>query len=213
MDDRQDEEIQEFMKEISNDLGYTPDQKENLSRGGSSDFRPSKRTFLLGGAVIVILSVLISLFLGSGGVTRRDLGPIQTRVGLLEEKLARLEAMESRITYLENREIELQQYITDVDRSRRSLATQLEKTTGVLDRLEDTVSGISGKRKARGGAVARPVSPVEGRYHEVRSGETLYRIAQRYHISLKELCRLNNITPEESIYPGQRLLVGPKSQQ
>jgi LysM repeat protein len=213
MDDSRDEEIQEFMKEIADDLGYTSEERENVSPEDSAGFRLSRKAFILGGVAIVVLSVLISLFLGAGGVTKRDLGPIRTRVQLLEEKLARLEATESRITYLENREIELQQYITDVDRSRRSLSEQLEKTTAALDRLENAVGAVSGKRKPRRAAVARPVPPAEGRYHEVRPGETLYRIAQRYNISIEELCRLNNITPEEAIYPGQKLLVGPKSQQ
>jgi LysM repeat protein len=58
-------------------------------------------------------------------------------------------------------------------------------------------------------ALRRPVSTKgqKARYHEVRQGETLSGIAKVYELDLKELCRLNQITPETIIRPGQRLLI------
>lgn len=43
------------------------------------------------------------------------------------------------------------------------------------------------------------------RYHKVRSGETLSHIADRYGISIKQLCRMNRISRHTTIRPGQRL--------
>lgn len=42
-------------------------------------------------------------------------------------------------------------------------------------------------------------------YHKVRRGDTLYAIARKYHISVKELCRLNNIKTTTTLRLGQRL--------
>ena len=49
-------------------------------------------------------------------------------------------------------------------------------------------------------------------YHEVSKGETLYRISRKYGLSVDELQRLNNLKNNQ-IYPKQKLLVTPDSQQ
>ncbi|UCB51002.1 MAG: LysM peptidoglycan-binding domain-containing protein, partial [Deltaproteobacteria bacterium] len=46
-------------------------------------------------------------------------------------------------------------------------------------------------------------------YHEVRQGDTLSRIAQKYGITVKQLCLLNKITSKTVIRPGDKLLVSP----
>jgi len=45
------------------------------------------------------------------------------------------------------------------------------------------------------------------KYHKVRQGETLYRIGLKYNVPVPEIRRLNHLKPNESIHPGQRLLV------
>jgi len=45
------------------------------------------------------------------------------------------------------------------------------------------------------------------KYHKVRQGETLYRIGLKYNVPVTEIRRLNHLKPNESIHPGQRLLV------
>ena len=56
-----------------------------------------------------------------------------------------------------------------------------------------------------------PMSPGKKRYYEVRQGDTLYRIAKQHGISVDELCRLNTITTNDPIHPGQKLLVAPSN--
>jgi lipid-binding SYLF domain-containing protein len=53
------------------------------------------------------------------------------------------------------------------------------------------------------------VSHTKERYYEVHQGDTLYRIAKQHGISVDELCRLNTITKNDPIHPGQKLLVAP----
>jgi len=52
----------------------------------------------------------------------------------------------------------------------------------------------------------------EIRYHEVREGETLYRISRKYGLSVDELQRLNNLK-NYLIHPKQKLIVAPDRQQ
>jgi LysM repeat protein len=46
-------------------------------------------------------------------------------------------------------------------------------------------------------------------YHEVGLGETLYRIAKKYDLTVEELRRLNDLQEGAVIYAGQKLLVSP----
>jgi membrane-bound lytic murein transglycosylase D len=43
--------------------------------------------------------------------------------------------------------------------------------------------------------------------HTVRRGETLYRIADRYQVTVDQICALNSITRNGVIYPGTRLKI------
>ncbi|MEE9611457.1 MAG: LysM peptidoglycan-binding domain-containing protein, partial [Desulfatiglandales bacterium] len=62
-------------------------------------------------------------------------------------------------------------------------------------------------------APEKPIAPLQAKYHEVRSGDTLYRIALKNGLSVAELCRINNITPSTVIHAGQKLLVTPEAGQ
>jgi membrane-bound lytic murein transglycosylase D len=55
--------------------------------------------------------------------------------------------------------------------------------------------------RANGGG---PASAVD---HTVRAGETLYRIADRYQVTVDQICALNSITPGGVLYPGTRLKI------
>jgi LysM repeat protein len=205
----QDEEIQEFMREINDDLGYTSKPHRRESNGGSGDIRLSKKSIILGVIGIVVLVILITVFFGGGGLSQGDLAPLQTKLDLVERRLAHLQGLESRIAFLENQEAELQQLILDLDRSGRSLTEQVDAMAKKLGGVEPGKPTAPAKVKATAPRTAaeKPVSAEKERYHNVRRGETLYRIAKQYGISVKELCRLNNISPNQAIYPGQKLLV------
>lgn len=49
--------------------------------------------------------------------------------------------------------------------------------------------------------------PVPSGMHRVEAGETLYAIARRYKVSISDIQRLNNLTANEPIKPGQLLKV------
>jgi len=44
-------------------------------------------------------------------------------------------------------------------------------------------------------------------YHVIQKGETLYKIAKKYNISVNELLELNNLTETSTIFAGQKLKV------
>lgn len=44
-------------------------------------------------------------------------------------------------------------------------------------------------------------------YHEVQSGESLWTIARRYGVDVKELASWNNMVPKDPLFPGRKLIV------
>ena len=65
------------------------------------------------------------------------------------------------------------------------------------------------KHAAASTASARPSSTGSSSsvVHTVRRGETLYRIADRYQVTVNQICQLNSITPNGVLYPGTRLKI------
>jgi membrane-bound lytic murein transglycosylase D len=73
-----------------------------------------------------------------------------------------------------------------------------------------TIPGRHGsKHAAATTASARPPSTGSSSsvVHTVRRGETLYRIADRYQVTVNQICQLNSITPNGVLYPGTRLKI------
>ena len=173
------ETAQEFMKEVVDDLGYTPKGERNQRSMRSGDLRPGSGFLIPAGIVILLLIAIIAFFLtGRTDGYREDFAAIQSGLNRLEERLARLDGLEDRVTRLEKEAKKLLQSVKNI--TARNVKTYKKK----------------------------PSSPVKKRYHTVRAGDSLYSIAKKYGISTDKLCRLNKITPKKPLQPGQRLLVG-----
>ena len=178
MNQDKDEEAQEFMKEVADDLGYTPrGDREQRSKGAALRSGPG---FLIPGGIgiLLLIAVVLFFFTERNAVSEKDFKSIQTGINSLEAKLDRLDGLEERIAYLEKEEKKLKQSVKNIDR--RNLNNQKKRSS----------------------------SQVKRRYHTVRSGESLYTIAKKYGISTDKLCGLNKITSKKLIKPGQKLLVG-----
>jgi membrane-bound lytic murein transglycosylase D len=167
------------------------------------------RILITWGAVILILSVIIALFLGSGGsVSTEDLTAVQTKIEKLGQRLSSLEGIEAKLSQIEKQGKSLQKSIARTERSGISLAKRLDKLSKRVDALQKKVASLTPQSVAK----PKPALPTKGRYHKVRAGESYYRIAQRYGLTVEELLRINNLRKNQVIYPGQRLLIGPAGQ-
>jgi len=215
MSENLDKEMKEFREEIADGLRDTPKDEATRRHGTSLAFKPQRKILILGGVgIVLLLIIVIALFSGGGNeLFTGDLTSIQVRVDLLEKRLTRLEGVELRIASLEKQEKEMEQSVIETEKSGRSLTLGLDKLSQKFDRLEKTMASVPAKSEAPYPIQRMPFPLAEGRYHEVRPGDNLSRIAQKYGTSVEELCRLNNMSPNQVIYPGQKLLVAPKGNQ
>ena len=60
---------------------------------------------------------------------------------------------------------------------------------------------------AKAASSSAATAPQKGRYHTVKSGDTLYSISRKYGVTVDDVRRLNNIGKNDHIYPGQKLLI------
>jgi LysM repeat protein len=139
------------------------------------------------------LLLLIALFFACCGCQKRnyaeELDSIQARLTLIEQRLTQLEKMEQKISTFEFRLKELQKSVS---------------------RLDNLIAEIP---RAPQAIKTQPNEQSEGRYHTVNPGDSLSHIARENGLSVEELRRFNNLTEDQVIYPGQKLLLEPGSTQ
>lgn len=207
MNENPDDEMKQFREKVADDLGYSRKERTIRWRAASLAFKAHRKT-LIAGAGILLLIILIALFSGGGDeLSSEDVPSIQLRLNQLERRIARLEGMEELVVFVEQQEKQLQQSMAEAEQSRASLSVRVDKLSQKVDGLQNRMASLAAETGPAPTIKRRPFSLPESRYHEVRPGDTLYRIARQYGTSVGELCRLNNMTSDQRIYPGQSLLV------
>lgn len=207
-------EMEGFEEQIANNMRYNLEDEDVPRRRSFLDFSSQRKTLILGGVGVVILIVLIAVFFGGGDkLSKKDLTSFKARLDLLEKRLTRFEGIELRVASIEKKEKELEQSMAEADKSKKLVTQQYTTLTQRLDRLQKGKTLVPAKSKAPIATQKKSPSLGKKRFHEVRSGDTLYRIANKYGISVEELCRLNNISQNKIIQPGQKLVVSPGSQK
>ena len=164
-------------------------------RGSGSDSSRYLRILLVIFLVLIFAGGIL-YFLGRG-TTNSEVGPLQSKVVALEQRISRLEKQIP----------ELQGKIStpgpDLD-----LVQRLDTLTQKVDALEKQRQPAP-EPKAKPSTPSKPVASAEKKYHTVQKGETLYGISKKYKVSVGELRKLNNLSADQSLRIGQKLLVSP----
>jgi anti-anti-sigma factor len=205
------EAIESFEQDLSHEA--LPEEvamlnHEGQNRKGSPPRRHGSRSLLLAGAVVLVLFLAVLYFLVQGEKKgpEVDLQPLLKRMGLLEERLAKLEGKGKEVPQIQER-------LETLTRNMDERLSHLEKD---INQIKEEAA--SGKKKTElvqpaAPAPAAPPRPPEKsggtRFHTVARGENLFRIALRYNLTVDELRRLNNLTPDQSLHVGQKLKVAP----
>jgi len=165
----------------------------------------------LAGALVLIFILLIILFVRTG----KD-----TSMAGIDEVYSRLATLERQVGILAEREEERQKFFVQFSQTEEDVKSRLDNQREVLDDLRQKIAELE-KRPAPAAAPprreeprpeARPDTTAQDKIvHEVQRGENLFRIGLKYDISVDEIMRLNNLSPNDSIHPGQKLIVGTKN--
>ena len=184
------------------------------------DFAPKRRLMRSGntGFLRILLAVLLILvFLGGifYFLSRRS---TDDETNLLQSKLANLE---QKISSLEKQITELQGkvstwgpdpvFLQQLDALAQKVeALEKQKQPVAETKAKSSASSKSAaETKAKPSAPSKPAASTEKQYHTVQKGDTLYRISKKYGISVEELRKLNNLSGDQALRTGQKLLVSP----
>jgi stage II sporulation protein AA (anti-sigma F factor antagonist) len=193
-------------EELPEEVAILNEQGEN--ERGFAPRRNSRKSLVLIAAVVlvVVLAALFFLAQGEKKGPEVDLQPLLRKIGLLEERMAKLESKGKEAPQVQEK----------LDTLTRNLNERLSHLERDINQIKEEAA--SGKKKAEVSQPApqapapsprSPSKPGADRVHTVAPGENLYRIALRYSLSVEELRRLNNLKPNQSIQVGQKLNVGP----
>jgi LysM repeat protein len=208
MNENSDKRVEELMEEFADEMGYDLKDTNTRRRGKASTGKIPRKIVVFGGLGVLLLIILVAvLFSGGNQQSTEDLSTIQARLSQLEERITRLEAVEDKVVFLEKQEKGLQQAVTEANEFGRSLSRQLEALTERLGSSRRAAGSGSAAPTTVATAQPKETSSKGKRHHTVLRGETLYGIAQKYGLSVDELCRLNNISRNQIIRIGQRLVV------
>lgn len=127
---------------------------------------------------------------------------------LLSQLNARLEQLEQKVTQLEAKDAEFNELVNDGKASTIKLEESIAALTQQVEKIASRPTAPSVQKSAQPSAM----SSLGRKHHTVARGETLYSIAKRYGLSVDDLRRLNNLSPEQPIQAGQKLAVSPKAQ-
>lgn len=156
------------------------------------------------GRLLRILLAIIPILIFAGGIlyflakrpTAREGAPLQSNLTALEQKVAGLEKQIG----------ELQKKI--------STASPDPTLPQQVDVLAQKVEALEKQKRPAVEPKVKPPSPspkvaasTEKQYHTVQKGETLFGIGKQYGIAVAELRRLNNLSADQPLRAGQKLMV------
>ena len=183
--------------ELEVDDGWTDESaySRRRKRIGSGNRKPLR--ILLAIFLVLIIAVGILYFIGrlrTGG----EASLLQSRVTALEEKITLLEKQ------LTDFEAKISTPAPDP-----VLFERLEAISQRIDALAREKQQAA-ETKTRFSAPSKQPSSTEKQFHTVQKGETLYRISRKYRISVEELQKLNDLSTDQPLRAGQKLLVSPQ---
>jgi LysM repeat protein len=182
--------------ELRIDDGSSHDRSYSKKRGIRTDGN-KQLPALLGIMLILIFAGSIFYFITNRPTARDSKG---------EEILAsKIAALEQKVTGLEGQITELQGK-SNKGATDPFLLHQVEVLAKKVEALEKGARqpGVESKTKP---APPKPAVTSQKKYHTVQRGETLLKIGKKYGIAVAELRKLNNLSKDQSIRIGQKLLV------
>ena len=222
MPEREDTRKEDFV--MSSKYAGGEEREEPYEYTASEDNaakRSLKPVLIAGGGLLVAVIVVLMFLSGSPKSAEKDqIKSIETRLKQIEEKLAKLEWIDTGMARLDRKEKDfatLAERMTQMESSMNRRIDQLGKEAVKPAAKQEPATAKTESAPPRPEAApakSAPASPKaekdsKAKVHVVEKGETLYGISRRYGIPAEQLFKLNQLSPKDPIRPGQKLILGP----
>ena len=153
---------------------------------------------------LILLILLMLLF------NRHRNTVLENRIRVLEKSVKNVEEMvDKRVGQVPEQAQTFQQFKERFDRSEAALTSRMDQIVINLNSLQKQMPK-AGTQTTQSSKTAKTSKKTTGnRYHIVKPGETLYQIGPQYGLTIDKLRQLNKLGDGDTIYPGQKLVVGP----
>jgi LysM repeat protein len=197
---------------LEDPLAFWHEEKKTLWK---KIFGRSETPFFIMGAGLVVLVVIFFVIAPKGGNqdVLRQVDLLSERIQKAEEKLGNMEALLKGAAQAESRTAAVDKSLPKFDSADASASLKMDRMADELSLMQKDINALKSQKiaareiptasKNTGKAQSAP----QAVYHEVQSGETLYRISRQYNISVDSLRRLNGLSEQAAIHPGQKLKV------
>jgi LysM repeat protein len=143
---------------------------------------------------MLLLSIPLFMVMGCGNESSHE---------AIEQIKGRLDTLEEKLTQLETQSAALKKSVSNLD----SFVQALDEKSSSLNQQLYEITSKTGSSSSQ--TQSQFSEGLEGQYHTVVRGETLYSISKKYGLSVGDLQQLNGIKKDQVIKAGQKLLVAP----
>jgi LysM repeat protein len=184
-----------------------PELQKNDDWSDENAYSPKQRRIGFGKSIslLILLGILLVLIFAGGILYSLSNRPTDGEASSLQSKVT---ALEEKIAGLEKQLADLQGKISTSGPDPALLQR--------VDALAQNVEALKKQKKPKAESKAKPFPPskpavsTEKQYHTVQKGETLYRISKKYGVSVEKLQKLNDLSADQPLRIGQKLLVSPR---
>jgi LysM repeat protein len=185
--------------------------------GDTSAVKRSVKPVLIAGAGLLVAVIVVLMFLSGSPKSgeREQVKNLEGRIKAVEEKLAKLEWLDTGMARLDRKEKEIASLSERILQLEASLNRKVDQPSKEQAKSAPKppepapAKAESASPKAEAAAPKQPPAPAKTKLHTVQKGETLYSISRKYDLSVDQLAKLNKISMKDPIKPGQQLAVGP----
>ena len=163
---------------------------------------------LLGsGFLVMIFLFIVFLSKTTDIASKTKIVNIEKRLALLEERLGKIDEIDEKLILLDTQGKKFDLFVDRFDRFETSMSLKMDIINNELYTSKKRGNKASESKKPERKRISKKIThPL---YHEVKPKETLYQISRRYGLTVDDLRKLNRLTPETVIHPGQKLIVSP----
>ena len=173
---------------------------------------PEETPFGLIAVVIFALIVLFVLLFIPKNEKRIDMEQVQalgTRLTHLEEAFDKYQGTIERIFRLESTMEKKDRLEKRLNRIEGSLLLKIKRVEKKINELNQKKAKTTSKQTTKQAVTPAIQKTAKKKNHTVQKGETIYSICRKYGLEEEELRRLNKLSADATIHPGQKLIITP----
>ncbi len=186
------------------------------AEGGAA--KRSMKPIVIAGAVLLGAIVVVLMFLsGSPRSAEKDLlKNMEARLKTAEEKLVKLEWIDTGLARLDRKEKEMAamsermlQLETAMNKKVDQIARESAKPAAAVKAPEPSPAPKTDVAAHKPASSAK-LDP-KAKTHVVQKGDTLFGISRKYGVPADQLMKANKLGPKDAIKPGQQLVIPAKA--